>query len=131
MRLVLSTVAAAAAVLPVAAVAASTTFTAWNGLRARMTGPETFIVLYRGAPGDSDFWCAAGEFVVHGLRLPSNTRIYRLSPPPRRAGQGIEFTFDSSKAQPSGISRFGNTDEGYSAAAARGLCDGRVFPRVF
>lgn len=102
-------------------------FTASNGMPVRATGPDSFTVAWRSQPGPAAFWCAAGEFAVTSLGLPSNTRIYRTSPAPRGQGEGIAFSFDPSLAVDSGVTRFGAQDAGFSAAAARGLCEPMFF----
>jgi hypothetical protein len=67
-------------------------YQAVNGLTVQ--GDETggFFVPYRGLSGDPAFWCAAGDYVLNFLDLPSGTRIFRISEPPRRSGQGIQFS---------------------------------------
>jgi hypothetical protein len=45
-----------------------------------------FFVPFRGRPGSTSFWCAAGDFVIRGMDLGPATRVFRLSAPPRRGG---------------------------------------------
>ena len=66
-------------------------FLAENDLIVKATGAETFEVPYRGLSGPSDFWCAAGDYVIRDLKRPADTLIYRTSSPPRRAGRGNVF----------------------------------------
>lgn len=92
-----------------------------NGMEVRGTGPDTFSVIFDVSYGDSQYWCAAGDYAVR-IGLPSTTRIYRTSPPPRKRGQGIDFSTDPAKAVDPGISIFGSPDKGMSAGGARTLC---------
>lgn len=105
---------------------AASAFFAQNGLVVRGTGEGSFTVPYQGTPAIRDFWCAAGDYVIRDLHLPHNTRIYRMTPKPRKSGQGIEFSLSSIGAQPSGLLRFGK-DEGLAAAAARHFCEDPLF----
>jgi hypothetical protein len=57
-----------------------------------------FTVAYKARAGDNNYWCAAGRYVTETLGLPPTTRVYRLSPPPRKAGKGITFTLDPAKS---------------------------------
>ena len=116
MRLILSAVFAIAIANPASA------FVASNGLVVEPEGESTFTVPFRGLSGDSDFWCAAGEYVIRDLGLSSSTRIYRLNSPPRRAGQGITFSLSSEGAKRPGwfvLSR----DLGLRASFARSFCE--------
>jgi hypothetical protein len=73
---------------------------------------------------ETDYWCAAGAYVKERLGMSGQTRIYRLSPPPRKRGQGIDFTLDRARsAGKSGLSTFGGAqDGGVSASHAFQLC---------
>ena len=106
---------------------AGASYTARNTLAVTPTGPDTFHVGFGGLIGDTDFWCAAGDYVMHALGRPVSTPIYRASPPPRHAGQGIDFTLDRTAAVPSGITTFGASGPGFTAAAAEEFC--APFPR--
>lgn len=71
-------------------------FLASNLITARaVPGSRTeFEVLpYRGA-GAYHYWCAAGEYVYKGMRLPTNTRVYLREPASN--GQPMRFTIDPS-----------------------------------
>ena len=95
----------AALLLPLPAQA----FTAQNGMTAVQTGPSEITVLHEIRRGDTDYWCAAGDFAQRALGLPGNTRLWRASPKPRRAGDGIVFTLDPARAAPgAGLSQFGS-----------------------
>jgi len=97
-------------------------FPAVNGLIVRPTGAQEFQVAFGGLVGNDDFWCAAGDYVIRGLGLAPSTRVYRTSPPPRRAGEGVDFSLSDAKATDSGFTRFGAKDKGMSAAAAQNFC---------
>ena len=84
-------------------------FTAQNGMTAVQTGPSEITVLHEIRRGDTEYWCAAGDFVQRAMGAPGNTRLWRASPKPRRAGDGIVFTLDEARAAPgAGLSQFGS-----------------------
>ncbi|WP_211322751.1 hypothetical protein [Palleronia aestuarii] len=83
---------------------------------------EGFTVDWAGASGASDFWCAAGEFAIRGLGLPTGTRLYRYSAPPRRSGEGIAFGLDPARGQPTGLLRVAG-GQSVTAAYARRFCE--------
>ncbi len=86
-------------------------------LRVTQTSNADFTVGYRSTAKLTDYWCAAGNFVTNTLGLPDSTRVYRLSPPPRKAGQGISFTLDASRsAGETGLSTFGGPQDGSMSA---------------
>ncbi|SIQ29718.1 hypothetical protein SAMN05421641_10614 [Paracoccus thiocyanatus] len=94
----------AALILPLPAEA----FTARNGMIATQVGPTEIAVAHRMRRDDTDYWCAAGDFAQRALDLPGQTRIWRATPKPRQAGQGIVFTLDpANKAEGAGVSAFG------------------------
>jgi hypothetical protein len=97
-------------------------FRATNGFTVDSTGPQEFVVNFRSTRNETAYWCAAGEFVTRELGLPSKTRIYRASPKPRGAGQGITFTLDPAAAAPgAGLSTVSAGGDGsVSAGHARG-----------
>jgi hypothetical protein len=101
-------------------------FTAPNQLRVVAAGPDTFEVQFRAtARGDIDYWCAAGAYAKSQLRAGSTTPIYRISPPPRRAGQGVTFSMNPAGAASStGLNTVGGSGGGsMSVAAARNQCN--------
>ncbi len=105
-------------------------FTSINGLPVRPTGASSFYVPLVSLTSDQAFWCAAGDYVKRGLGLPGRTPIYRLSPPPRKRGQGIEFSLDpAGAAEKTGVTIFSNSGpkNSVSATIAYGLC-GSAFP---
>jgi hypothetical protein len=108
-----------------------TEYIARNGLVVIAETSRTFNVPFRGLSGDSEFWCAVGDFVQRGLGMPGGTLIFRLSEPPRRQGQGIRFSLDpEGAASRTGLLMISNNPPGAaSAALAFGLCATRVVPR--
>ncbi len=105
----------------------SEVFIASNSLIVRDVGGGNFEVPFRGESGDFEFWCAAGEYVIRKLSLSPTTRVYRLSPPPRRSGQGITFSLSPEGAQNPGVFT-SSSDGGLTASFARSLCRKRVIP---
>lgn len=114
----------AAAALLVAALPAQA-FIARNGLVVEARPNGSFEIPYRGLSGASDFWCAAGDYVVRDLGLPPETRIFRLSSPPRRGGQGVTFSLSSDGATKTGLILLGG-GRSISASHARALCDAQM-----
>jgi hypothetical protein len=99
-------------------------FLAHNGMIVEQTGPARFDVAWTGgANGAPDFWCAAGDYVVRALNLPSGTEIYRYDPPVRAPGENVSFGLDPSGATRTGLLRL-SRDPGVSAAFARTFCPG-------
>jgi hypothetical protein len=95
-------------------------YVAENRLVVEPTGPSSFTVPYRGLAGASDFWCAAGDYVIASLGLPPTTRIWRTSAPPRRSGQGISFALTPEGAAETGLAILGGNS--LTAAHAEALC---------
>jgi hypothetical protein len=84
-------------------------FTAQNGMTAVQTAPSEITVIHEVRREDTDYWCAAGDLVQREMGLPGKTRLWRASPKPRGAGDGIVFTLDPAKAAPGGgLSQFGS-----------------------
>jgi hypothetical protein len=99
-------------------------FIAINNLVVQPEGGSNFVVPFRGKSADAEFWCAAGDYVSNFLRKPSNTRIFRLSEPPRRSGEPIRFSLNSEgAASRTGLAVFSSGPTGsISAATAFALC---------
>ena len=116
MRHLLTAAVCAALATPAAA------FTAQNGLVVRADGSDAFDVAWTGPSGAPDFWCAAGDFAIRGLNLPTATRIFRYDAPRRKGGEGIRFGLDESRAQPTGLLRL-QGGRGLTAAYARRFCE--------
>jgi hypothetical protein len=98
-------------------------FTAQNGMRVRPVDAQTFVVEFPSPDGETQYLCAAGDYVFRALGLSARTRIYRASPPPRKQGQGITFTLDAARKTKMGLfTQFGadKGDESISAGEARG-----------
>ncbi len=86
-------------------------------LRVTQEPGGDFTVGYNSQADITDYWCAAGNFVTNVMALPDRTRVYRKSPPPRKAGQGISFTLDASRsAGETGLSTFGGLQDGSMSA---------------
>ena len=86
-------------------------------------GPD-FRVEFAHRAEDTDYWCAAGTYVRQRLGMSSKTRIFRLSPEPRKRNQGISFTLDKARSTGStGITIYGGLqDGGISAGSASQYC---------
>jgi hypothetical protein len=84
---------------------------------------EPFEVRFKAGYGAPDFWCAAGRF-AENQRLPSGTRIYRLTPTPRPQASPVVFTFTppAGGAQPTGLNRISSNPDSLSSFEARDQC---------
>lgn len=100
-------------------------YRAINGLEVRQVNETQFVVRWGGQSGDTAFWCAAADYAWRGLGLPAQARIWRISEPPRRAGQGIVFsTSAKGAASDSGITRIGGAKRAdFSIGAALAYCE--------
>jgi hypothetical protein len=115
-------------VLAAALAAPAHAFVAENFKPVSPTGPSSFHVAYHGDSVVREFWCAAGDYVLHGLNRAPATRIYRISAD-RPSSGGIEFALTPGGAQPPGIVILGGDGRSLSAAAAWQLCERRkIFP---
>ena len=103
-----------AALMPITAAADLTL----RGSVVHPTGPGSFEVPWRGRSGPRDFWCIAGEYARYDLGLSGNTRLYRTSALPRRAGEGVSFSTSPQGAQPTGLALIGG---GNSISVAHAL----------
>jgi hypothetical protein len=100
-------------------------YLAQNDLRVEGRGAQ-FEVLASPGMGPSRAWCAAGDYAVVILGLPSTTPLWRMSEPPRKAGEGIVFGLGpEGAARTSGLFQFGENDASLTAGAARNLCWGQ------
>ncbi len=108
--------------LSIAAPAAA--FNLTNRLKVEPLGGSDFAVGFTPRAADTDYWCAAGVHVTRRLGKDNRTRIFRLSPEPRKRGQGISFTLDKARSTGStGITTFGGLqDGGMSAGSAYNYC---------
>ncbi|MCU0801761.1 MAG: hypothetical protein MUD11_08290 [Rhodobacteraceae bacterium] len=98
-------------------------YLAQNDLRVEGQGGDRFEVLASPGMGPSRAWCAAGDYVVVILGLPSTTPLWRVSEPPRKPGEGIVFALSGDgAASTSGLFQFGDSDASLTAGAAQSLC---------
>ena len=91
-----------------------------------------FTVQYHAQARLTDYWCAAGLYARRDHGLSDRARIYRQSPPPRGAGQGIRFTLDAAhSAGTTGITTFGGRQDGSMsvAVAVNSFCYDLDLPR--
>jgi hypothetical protein len=91
---------------------------------AQVTGTAAEIVV-ASRPGlsSSESWCAAGDFVIRALGQPATTPLYRVTPPPRRAGETVTFSLSSEAATDrTGLLLLGDRDASLSAGHAQALC---------
>jgi hypothetical protein len=114
------------AVLLLAALPAQA-FLATNDLVVEADGPVSFHVPYRGASGAPAFWCAAGDYAARVLGASPADRVWRLSEPPRRSGEGIRFSLaPEGRASGTGLAALGPDDASLSVAHALMLCENRL-----
>lgn len=94
-------------------------YTAQNSLQVSPISSQDFAVEFRLGAKTTDYWCAAGDYVVR-QGLGDRTRVYRLSPEPQKRGQGISFTLDPARSTgKTGISSFSAVKEdGMTAGVA-------------
>ncbi len=88
-----------------------------------LAGTDFHVAYVGGRAGAPDFWCAAGDYVVRKLQMPANTRIYRTTSGPRRAGTGLDFSLSPEDAKPTGLIVLFGSNRFVSAASARALCN--------
>jgi hypothetical protein len=96
---------------------ASPAFASLDRLPIKQDSATDFTVGYKARAGMNNYWCAAGRHVTETLGLPPDTRVYRQSPPPRKAGKGITFTLDPARsAGETGVSTSGGPQDGSLSA---------------
>ena len=110
--------------LAIALAAPAEAFILGNRMQVTALGGADFAVAFTPRAEETDYWCAAGSYVTRRLGLDSRTRVFRLSPEPRKRGQGISFTLDKARGTGStGITTFGGLqDGGMSAGSAYQYC---------
>ena len=110
--------------LAIALAAPADAFILGNRMQVTALGGADFAVAFTPRAEETDYWCAAGAHVTRRLGLDSRTRVFRLSPEPRKRGQGISFTLDKARGTGStGITTFGGLqDGGMSAGSATQYC---------
>ena len=97
-------------------------FTARNGVEVQGSADQINVEPSAGQAAPES-WCAAGDFVIRALGLPGSTPLYRLTPPPRRAGETVEFSLSPEGAsERTGLLQLGQSDASLSAAHAQALC---------
>ncbi|MFV0491769.1 MAG: hypothetical protein ACK5M4_08110 [Pseudorhodobacter sp.] len=95
---------------------------AQNGMRATRVSETEIAVGPRARARETDYWCAAGDYVVRVMGLPNRTRIWRATPQPRRAGEGVLFTLDQAKkAEGAGLSQYGSGPRDGSISAGMAI----------
>ncbi len=97
-------------------------FTAKNGMRVQPVDAATFLVDFPSPDAETQYLCAAGDYVMRALGQSARTPIYRASPSPRKQGQGITFTLDPArKTEMALFTSFGREkgDGGIAAGTAR------------
>ena len=110
--------------LAIALAAPADAFILGNRMQVTALGGADFAVAFTPRAEETDYWCAAGSYVTRRLGLDSRTRVFRMSPEPRKRGQGISFTLDKARGTGStGITTFGGLqDGGMSAGSAYQYC---------
>ncbi|WP_096786300.1 hypothetical protein [Rhodobacter sp. CZR27] len=115
-----------AAVLAALSAVPAAAFLADNGLQVRAMSDGTIHVMPSPGQGPAESWCAVGDYVI-SRGLPTNTRIWRLSEPPRRQGEGVRFGLSpEGAASRTGLFILGSKDASLSAIHARTLCRPRL-----
>ena len=111
-------------ILALALAAPAQAYNLSNQLRVTPLGGADFAVAFAPRAEETDYWCAAGAYVKQRLGMDSRTRVFRLSPEPRKRNQGISFTHDKARSTGStGITIFGGLqDGGMSAGSAFQYC---------
>jgi hypothetical protein len=99
-------------------------YLAQNDLQVKARGAG-FEVLTSPGMGAARAWCAAGDYAITILGVRGTTPIWRVSEPPRPAGQGIVFSLTpEGAATKSGLVQLGPDDASLTAGAAQALCWG-------
>jgi len=85
-----------------------------------------FTVNYKPGLRLSDYWCAAGDFVLRDLHVLPNARIWRVSADRPRPGGGMTFSLSPERAVGfTGLAVIGNEDGALSAGLADQMCEVR------
>lgn len=115
----LALLAALAAAAPAAA------YTTSEGYRVEDRGAGRFEVLASAGQSATESWCAAGEHAARHLGLGPTERLWRVSAPPRRSGEGVIFsTSPEGASAKTGLALLGGDTDGVSVGFAEALCDG-------
>jgi len=84
----------------------------------------SFTVPYSGRSGVSWFWCVAADHARHGLGAARSDRIWRLSEPPRRSGEGLRFSLSAEGAAgATGLVMLGPDDGSITVAHGLAICE--------
>ena len=96
-----------------------------KGQIVRGDGTE-FTVRYKPGLRLSDYWCAAGDFVIRELHALPNAPIWRVSAERPRPGGGMTFSLSPAQAVGyTGLAVIGNQDGALSAGLADQMCEDR------
>ena len=96
-----------------------------NGQMVRGDGSE-FTVTYKPGLRLSDYWCAAGDFVISGLHALPNTPIWRISAERPQPGGGMTFSLSPAQSVgKTGLVVLGRDDGALSAGMAEQMCENR------
>ena len=97
-------------------------FTARNGVEVQGSADQINVEPSAGQAAPES-WCAAGDFVIRELGQPATTPLYRVTPPPRRAGEGVTFSLlPEGATDRTGLLLLGDRDASLSAGHAQALC---------
>lgn len=94
-----------------------------NNFVVEQISPVQMVVYPRSGLNPIDAWCAVGDYVITMLDMPVATKIWRISEPPRKRGEGIVFSLtDEGAASTSGLNTLGEHPLYVTAAAGRAFC---------
>ncbi|GHC48183.1 hypothetical protein [Neogemmobacter tilapiae] len=97
-------------------------FMAENDVRVAAMDGGQFLVGPVPGMGAAASWCAAGDYALRKLNLAPTDRIWRVSVPPRKQGEGVVFALTGDGASPkTGLVRIPD-DGSMTVAGAQALC---------
>ena len=100
-------------------------WTSVDGFRVSPQSEGRCEVTARPGLSAAEAWCAAGSYAVQRLGLPMQTRIWRTTATPRRAGQGVGFALSpEAGVAKTGLLMIGKDDGSLSVAFAQQFCWG-------
>jgi hypothetical protein len=112
------------------AIAGDSKYTTSNSMRivGDASDPGRFDILQRAGNGASDYWCAAGEYIILGRGLSGNTRIFLVQPLSKgRLGRnsiGYSINPDISVSSSASMTMsMKNVGENWSASHGRAKCE--------
>ena len=98
-------------------------YEAKNDLIVTDLGNGTYEVRPRGGLSAPAAWCAMGDYATRILDLPPTAPLWRVSEPPRAAGQSILFALiGDGAASKTGLVILTDTNASVSAGFASELC---------